>query len=121
MWHSLHGQPNGCTRRGLGHCLPSMQVRPIVADCPTSTLIGFSLFKTSYDYLTYEVGLMSTEPWVNVEQVAQHLDVAKDTVYRWREHRGLPAHRIGRLWKFKLSEVDDWVRAGGADEEHKQD
>jgi hypothetical protein len=37
-------------------------------------------------------------------------------VYRWREHRGLPAHRVGRLWKFKLSEVDDWVRAGGADE-----
>ena len=30
---------------------------------------------------------------------------------------GLPAHRVGRLWKFKLSEVDDWVRAGGADDE----
>lgn len=59
---------------------------------------------------------MTTEPWVSVEQVAQHLGVAKDTVYRWREHRGLPAHRVGRLWKFKLSEVDDWVRAGGADE-----
>jgi excisionase family DNA binding protein len=39
--------------------------------------------------------------------------VAKDTIYRSREHRGLPAHRVGRLWKFKLSEVDDWVRAGG--------
>jgi len=63
------------------------------------------------------VGTMTTEPWVSVEQVAQHLGVAKDTVYRWREHRGLPAHRVGRLWKFKLSEVDDWVRAGGADEE----
>ena len=60
---------------------------------------------------------MTTEPWVSVEQVAQHLGVAKDTVYRWREHRGLPAHRVGRLWKFKLSEVDGWVRAGGADEE----
>nr|ART38928.1 H450 [uncultured bacterium] len=42
--------------------------------------------------------------------------MAKDTVYRWREHRGLRAHRVGRLWKFKLSEVDEWVRAGGADE-----
>jgi excisionase family DNA binding protein len=60
---------------------------------------------------------MITEPWVSVEQVAQHLGVAKDTVYRWREHRGLPAHRVGRLWKFRLSEVDDWVRDGGADEE----
>lgn len=60
---------------------------------------------------------MTTEQWVSVEQVAQHLGVAKYTVCRWREHRGLPAHRVGRLWKFKLSEVDDGVRAGGADED----
>jgi excisionase family DNA binding protein len=59
---------------------------------------------------------MTIEPWVSVEQVAQHLGVVKDTVYRWREQRGLPAHRVGRLWKFKLSEVGHWVRAGGADE-----
>ncbi|MEV4015682.1 helix-turn-helix domain-containing protein [Nonomuraea angiospora] len=58
---------------------------------------------------------MITEPWVSVEGVARHLGVAKDSVYRWIETRGLPAHKIGRLWKFKLSEVDDWVRAGGAD------
>ena len=57
---------------------------------------------------------MPTEPWVSVEQVARHLGVAKDSVYRWIDHKGLPAHKIGRLWKFKLTEVDDWVRAGGA-------
>jgi len=45
------------------------------------------------------------------------LGVAKDTVYRGRERKGLPAHRVGRLWKFQLSEVDEWVRAGGVDEE----
>jgi len=38
-------------------------------------------------------------------------------VYRWIDARKLPAHRIGRLWKFKLSEVDEWVRAGGAQED----
>jgi excisionase family DNA binding protein len=53
---------------------------------------------------------------VSVEQVAQHLGVVKDTIYYWREHRALPVHRVGRLWKFKLTEVDDWVCAGGADE-----
>ena len=62
---------------------------------------------------------MSTEPWVTAKQVALHLGVVKDTVYRWREHKGLPAHKIGRLWKFQLSEVDEWVRAGGADEEQQ--
>ena len=56
------------------------------------------------------------EAWVSVEIVADHLGVAKESVYRWIERRELPAHRVGRLWKFKLSEIDDWVRAGGAAE-----
>lgn len=55
------------------------------------------------------------EPWVSVDDVAKHLGVVKDSVYRWIERRGLPARRIGRLWKFKLSEVDEWVRSGGTD------
>jgi excisionase family DNA binding protein len=59
---------------------------------------------------------MRTEPWVTAQQVSLHLGVAKDTVYRWRERRGMPAHRIGKPWKFQLSEVDEWVRTGGADD-----
>jgi len=55
---------------------------------------------------------MLAKPWVSVEDVAKHLGVAKDSVYRWIDHRGLPAHKIGRPWKFKLSEVDNWVREG---------
>lgn len=61
---------------------------------------------------------MTTEPWVSVDQIAEHLGVTRDSIYRWIDRKGLPAHRVGRLWKFKVSEVDDWVRAGGADE-HK--
>ena len=56
-----------------------------------------------------------TEAWTSVDDVARHLGVAKDSVYRWIERRSLPAHRIGRLWKFKISEVDEWVRGGGAE------
>ena len=56
------------------------------------------------------------EPWASVEELTAHLGVARDTIYRWIEAKRMPAHRIGRLWKFKLSEVDSWVRSGGADE-----
>lgn len=56
------------------------------------------------------------ERWVGVEDVAKHLDVNKDSVYRWIEKMGLPAHRIGRLFRFRISEVDNWVRAGGTSE-----
>lgn len=52
--------------------------------------------------------------WVSVDEVAEHLGIARDTVYRWIERHSLPAHRVGRLWKCKLSEVDEWVRRGGA-------
>ena len=55
-----------------------------------------------------------TEPWVSVDELARHLGVAKDSVYRWIERKGLPAKKVGKLWKFKLSEVDEWVRAGAA-------
>lgn len=54
------------------------------------------------------------EPWVSIDEVARHLDVARETIYRWIETKGLPAHKVGRLWKFKLGEIDDWVRSGGA-------
>jgi len=64
---------------------------------------------------------VNAEPWVTAEDVAEHLGVAKDTIYRWRERKSLPAHRVGRLWKFQLSEVDNWVRAGGANEEQRRD
>lgn len=62
---------------------------------------------------------MRAEPWVSVEDVASHLGVARDSVYRWIDGRGLPAHKIGRLWKFRLSEIDEWVRGGGADESRR--
>jgi excisionase family DNA binding protein len=50
------------------------------------------------------------QSWVSVDDVAKHLGVVKESVYRWIENRGLPARRVGRLWKFRLSEVDAWVQ-----------
>lgn len=58
-----------------------------------------------------------SEPWVSVKAVATHLGVATASVYRWIEGRGLPAHKIGGLWTFKLTEIDSWVRADGANEQ----
>ena len=58
---------------------------------------------------------MQNEPWVSLEDVAKHLGVSKDSVHRWIRRRKMPAHKVGHLWKFKISEVDEWVRASGQD------
>ncbi len=60
---------------------------------------------------------MTHESWVSLDEIADHLGVSRDTVYRWIDNRGMPAHKVGRLWKFKVSQVDDWVEAGKARED----
>ena len=52
--------------------------------------------------------------WLSVDEVADYLGVAKDTVYNWVTNKGMPGHKVGRFWKFKKDDVDSWVRAGGA-------
>jgi len=49
----------------------------------------------------------------DVDEVAKHIGVRKESIYRWIDKKGFPAHRAGRLLRFKLSEVDEWVRSGG--------
>lgn len=55
---------------------------------------------------------MSPDPWVSADAIAAHLGVTKDTVYAWIAGNRMPAHKVGRLWKFQTSEVDEWVRSG---------
>lgn len=52
--------------------------------------------------------------WLSVDEICKYLGVSSDTVYRWIERADMPAHRMGRLWKFKKNQVDAWVEAGGA-------
>ncbi len=52
--------------------------------------------------------------WLSVDEICAHLGVSRDTVYKWIDQKSMPAHRAGRLWKFKKDDVDEWMRAGGA-------
>jgi excisionase family DNA binding protein len=61
------------------------------------------------------------EPWLSADDIANHLGITKDTVYAWIADKGMPAHKIGRLWKFQVSEVDEWVRRAGASDTDSSD
>ena len=55
--------------------------------------------------------------WVLVDGITVHLGVSKDTAFTKVKERGMPSHKAGRLWKFKVGEVDDCIRAGGPNSE----
>lgn len=59
-----------------------------------------------------------SDRWISVEEIAEYLGVSKDTVYGWIAKKDMPAHKVGRLWKFKADEVDLWVRTGKASEDY---
>jgi len=48
--------------------------------------------------------------YLSVAEIGMYLGIKRDTVYKWIRDSKLPAHRIGKLWKFKISEVDEWVK-----------
>ena len=52
--------------------------------------------------------------WLSVDEIGEYLGVKRDTVYKWINDKGMPAHKIGRLWKFKIFQVDAWVEAASA-------
>lgn len=54
------------------------------------------------------------EKWSSLKEVADHLGVSQDTIRLWIKDNKIPAHKIGKQWKFKLSEIEEWVRNGNA-------
>ena len=52
------------------------------------------------------------ERWLSVEEIALHLGVSKDTIRSWIKKGTIPFHKVGRLYKFRISEVDLWVESG---------
>ena len=54
------------------------------------------------------------ERWYSTKEICAYLGVSRNTLLTWIAEKELPAHKVGRNWKFKPSEVDEWVKAGKA-------
>ncbi len=54
--------------------------------------------------------------WLSVDEIAKYIGIKRDTAYKWMSEKQMPAHRVGRLWKFKKEEIDEWVNSGSAGE-----
>ncbi|MCI5533223.1 MAG: helix-turn-helix domain-containing protein [Firmicutes bacterium] len=54
--------------------------------------------------------------YYSMPEIMKYLGISRDTALRWITTKQMPAHKIGKNWKFKLSEIDEWVNSGMAEE-----
>ncbi len=53
------------------------------------------------------------DKWIGLDEAAEYLGIKPVTLRKWiKDDKEVPAHKIGRLWKFKCSELDEWVKSG---------
>ena len=56
-------------------------------------------------------GNSTVSRWYSVSEIAEHLGVTETTLYKWLQRKDVPGHKVGRLWKFKIDEIDAWVKS----------
>lgn len=54
------------------------------------------------------------ERWCSTKEMCEYLGVGRDTLFAWISEKNMPASKVGRNWKFKTSEVDEWIKSGKA-------
>ena len=53
------------------------------------------------------------EKWIGTKEAAEHLGVQPATIRDWiRKGKDIPRQKIGKAWKFKLSELEEWITSG---------
>lgn len=54
------------------------------------------------------------DKWIGIEEAADYLGIKPVTLRSWirNKKKGLPAQKIGKQWKFKKAELDEWVKSG---------
>ena len=73
----------------------------IISDCDVQNLWRNKMIEKKVDN------------YISLEDAAEYLDIKPVTLRKWiRNKKDLPAHQIGKLWKFKRSELDEWVNSG---------
>ena len=54
-----------------------------------------------------------TDKWISLEEAATYLDIKPRTLRAWlQKDTDIPDHKVGRQWKFKKTELDEWVISG---------
>ena len=51
--------------------------------------------------------------WISIEELSEYLGISAVTIRFWiRSGKDIPAVRIGRQWRFRISDIDEWIKSG---------
>ena len=50
--------------------------------------------------------------YISIDEAAEYLGIKTVTIRNWIKKEMVPAHKVGKLWKFERSELDEWVKSG---------
>ncbi len=48
---------------------------------------------------------------LTVDEIAAYLKLGKKTVYKLAAEKQIPAFRVGKFWRFKKAEIDEWINS----------
>lgn len=60
------------------------------------------------------MNMANPDNYISLEEAAEYMGIKPVTLRGWIKDTSncLPAHKIGKFWKFKRSELDEWINSG---------
>ena len=67
-----------------------------------------------------DIKMNDVERWLSIEEISKHVGCSKDSIRAWIKKDTIPFHKVGRQYKFRLSEVDAWIESGASADADKE-
>lgn len=58
--------------------------------------------------------------WFSMKEICEYLGVSHDTISRWIANYNMPSMKMGKCWKFKKDQIEDWLAKGGPEKSRKK-
>jgi excisionase family DNA binding protein len=77
-----------------------------------------AVWRPALDAGESEAPAVAFERVLNTEEAAALLQIHPKTLQRMAREGAVPAFRIGDLWRFRASALDEWLRSGVCSNRH---
>ncbi|MBM4066603.1 MAG: helix-turn-helix domain-containing protein [Planctomycetes bacterium] len=50
------------------------------------------------------------DEWLNAEDAAKYLNISITNLYAMAQTNKIPAHKVGKMWRFNIQEINTWIK-----------